>query len=404
MEEIKGKEFLSIREVADYLGVDYKTIYRLVQGGEIPAGRVGSLYRIRRQDIETYFERQQQAIAQEAARSTQLKCGRCLRLIPPYEVAGVCSADGCEEPICATCWEEDSEHRCRAHTMTRTERLQQARERLEQGELPMLLTSQQARRREFLYLSRVEAKLRSLKEIPHPEKADRPVRVANWDAIASQVIELDRFRDTIMDTTDKGEDGSAMPTNPRQTYRLTKDLALELMVYSDLAAHLKRGFVTKPSSSTTLFDLLSQAIGRSETTQSLTVLGLAATAGWEPEAVSMIVGNDGGQLPFHHRLVAPVLIDLDVDQLIYNQADTRLDQLAVLFSPEMAMDVVQRVMVEIQQMLKGGRTGVVDSELVEQGRALVDEVDEAFDRLVATGRYQVKKGGKHGRQIMRRSI
>ena len=33
------KEFLSIREVAAYLGVDYKTIYRLIQLGEIPAPR-----------------------------------------------------------------------------------------------------------------------------------------------------------------------------------------------------------------------------------------------------------------------------------------------------------------------------------------------------------------------------
>lgn len=52
------KPFLSVREVADYLDIDYKTVYRLVRKGEIPAVKVGGVYRVRRTELESYLERQ----------------------------------------------------------------------------------------------------------------------------------------------------------------------------------------------------------------------------------------------------------------------------------------------------------------------------------------------------------
>ena len=53
-----AKQFLSIREAAQYLNVEYKTLYRLVVAGKIPASRVGGVYRIKRQDIDDYLEGQ----------------------------------------------------------------------------------------------------------------------------------------------------------------------------------------------------------------------------------------------------------------------------------------------------------------------------------------------------------
>ena len=52
------KPFLSVREVADYLDIDYKTVYRLVRKGEIPAVKVGGMYRVRRSELEGYLDRQ----------------------------------------------------------------------------------------------------------------------------------------------------------------------------------------------------------------------------------------------------------------------------------------------------------------------------------------------------------
>jgi len=382
------KEFLSIDEVADYFGVDYKTIYRLVKQAEIPAGKVGGVYRIRREDVEAYYERQLRAHAEQLAESTHVKCGRCLRLVAPYEIAGTCSVPGCEEPICRTCWEDDPTHRCRAHVLSREARLRQAQAQYARGEVPLLLTSVEAHRRQLLYLGRVEAKLKEQTSIPHP-RTGRPVRVADWDAIETRSQDLDRFREAMGSYLDEAESGP-LPTNPRYLYQLAVDLLLELIIYSDLAAHLKQGFVTQPTSESQLLDMLTEAIGRAEASHSLIVLGLGATAGWDDEAVALIEGDRSRQRPFYHRLVAPILVDLAEDRLFYNHTDERLDWTASLLSPEMSMDVVRKVMAAIEERFSQGRTGLAESEVREWGWASETEVATAFERLAATKRYVLK--------------
>jgi excisionase family DNA binding protein len=399
------KEFLSIREVAEYLEVDYKTIYRLVQGGEIPAGKVGGVYRIRRQEVEDYFERQQQALTREAAKAqatadaAELKCGRCLRLLVPHEVAGACEAPDCETPICRTCWDEEPGSRCRVHVLSRGTRLRQAQDQVAQGKVPLLLTSAEAHRREFLYLSRLEAKLRTQAQIHHPTTG-RSVRVADWAAVETRVEELDRLRQAMASYLDEMEAG-LLPSNSRYSYRLARGFGIEVAVYSDLATHLKQGFVTQPSSHTELFEQLRRAIDRAEAADSLTVLGLAATAGWGEEAVALIQGQGPAARPFYHRLVAPVLVDLANEALAFGRTDERLDQLADLFSPEVAVDVIQEVMDVVETLFRKGRTGILMSEIMERDRRSAGEVTAAFDRLAATGAYRVQDIDKQDRLLLR---
>lgn len=50
------RPFLSIQEAADILGVQYKTVYRLVRDGELPAAKIRSVYRIKYEDLLAYFE------------------------------------------------------------------------------------------------------------------------------------------------------------------------------------------------------------------------------------------------------------------------------------------------------------------------------------------------------------
>ncbi len=51
------KKFLSLEEVSDLLDVDYQLVYRLARSGELPAARIGRIYRVARQDLEAYLER-----------------------------------------------------------------------------------------------------------------------------------------------------------------------------------------------------------------------------------------------------------------------------------------------------------------------------------------------------------
>ncbi|KAA3614359.1 MAG: DNA-binding protein [Planctomycetota bacterium] len=49
------QSYLSLNEAAELLKVDYKTLYRLVRQGRIPSFRVGRIYRIHRQDLDSFM-------------------------------------------------------------------------------------------------------------------------------------------------------------------------------------------------------------------------------------------------------------------------------------------------------------------------------------------------------------
>lgn len=51
-------EILTIREVADYLKVTERTIYRLAGAKKIPAFKVGGTWRFSRQEIDQWIKRQ----------------------------------------------------------------------------------------------------------------------------------------------------------------------------------------------------------------------------------------------------------------------------------------------------------------------------------------------------------
>ncbi len=54
-------DLLNIREVAELLRVGDKTIYTLVQNGELPGFKVGGQWRFKRSDIDTWIETQKKA-------------------------------------------------------------------------------------------------------------------------------------------------------------------------------------------------------------------------------------------------------------------------------------------------------------------------------------------------------
>ena len=50
--------FLTVSEVAAALRVSTMTVYRLINGGELPAARIGRSFRVRPQDLERYLSNQ----------------------------------------------------------------------------------------------------------------------------------------------------------------------------------------------------------------------------------------------------------------------------------------------------------------------------------------------------------
>jgi excisionase family DNA binding protein len=49
---------ITVRDVAAYLNVTEKTVYRLVQRGELPGFKVAGAWRFRRRDIDAWIEEQ----------------------------------------------------------------------------------------------------------------------------------------------------------------------------------------------------------------------------------------------------------------------------------------------------------------------------------------------------------
>jgi excisionase family DNA binding protein len=113
------RPFLTIQQVAELLDLDYKTVYRMVVAGQLPAAKLGGSYRIRRADLDTFFE--QQKVVGHAPRASIpavepascARCGRALRV--PSLVGGKCRAEGCDLALCTKCWAERDKRLCREH-------------------------------------------------------------------------------------------------------------------------------------------------------------------------------------------------------------------------------------------------------------------------------------------------
>ena len=103
------KEFLSLEEVADLLGVTYQLIYRLVRGGELPAVRLGKLYRVSRRDLDAYLEKSKRA----GEGGTCSVCGTVYR--SRESLKNVCTEEGCDAPICFDCWARCNVRKCPEH-------------------------------------------------------------------------------------------------------------------------------------------------------------------------------------------------------------------------------------------------------------------------------------------------
>lgn len=60
-----GSPSMTVRDVADYLNVDEKTVYRLSQRGELPGFKVAGTWRFKREDIDSWIEQRKTRSVEE---------------------------------------------------------------------------------------------------------------------------------------------------------------------------------------------------------------------------------------------------------------------------------------------------------------------------------------------------
>lgn len=108
MSEKAKKEYMSLEEVAELLGVRYQLIYRLVRDGELAASRVGRIYRVSRRDVEEFMARTR-TVPEPAFR-----CSLCAReYASQTSMKGECTE--CGAPICVDCWSRKKARHCAEH-------------------------------------------------------------------------------------------------------------------------------------------------------------------------------------------------------------------------------------------------------------------------------------------------
>lgn len=402
-----GEErFFSIREAAEYLAVDYKTVYRLIKRGELPAGRIGALYRIRKEDLERYFELQK---AKESCLSsdrappavnTWLRCGRCLTVIPDsHLIAGVCQAPGCQSLLCFNCWRDEEGRFCRQHVLGQQEKLAQMRQALAEGKIPLLVLSHEAKSREIAFIARFDRKVHEIGSIRNPTTGEI-LRVDDWD----QYHETVETTDKLLDILGVGYLERALleksPLNLCSRYTVPaterkRGLVIEAACYSRLERHVQQGYDTQPATLQEMLAWLEEKRAIVETSNFCHLSGMASTTGWESEAIEFITGG-ATSAGFSHRLLLPVLIDLHSGQVYSNPADERLEPLLSLFVPLLPGEQVQRVIDYVRGQIALSMRSLA-AETVSRALSVdPDIVTCAFQKLAQEGNYRLDEIDPYG--------
>jgi len=459
-------DFLSLKEAAEYLNVKYKTVYRLVRNGELPAVKVGGIYRIRRRDLEAYVELQrvppvrasiprcsvcgrpivselsiggycqaegcnepicfacwqwehqrfcpvhqaEQASPEEVgmpASSDVLRCGTCFRVIPSPEMAGgQCEAEGCEAWICEDCWNKPDGHFCRKHKPSREEKLRDARRLLEAGQIPCLVTDLEARKREVNFLSRFDYKVHRVGTLRHPVTG-RILRILDWELYHSRGDETEQLLELLhVGYLDK-ELLARTPINEWSRYVVQPSgripgLVLEARVFSHLDVYVRQGFDTQPATVEDLVSHLHSWMEEATQAQVVYVVGLASTTGWNEEARYYIQG-ERGQGGFFHEWLMPLLIDLETGEAIYNIWDERLAPLAPLFAPQLQEELIHTTMRRVEDLLAHSLTdSLIASEVAAHLGVQEEVVHQAFERLAHSKQFIVEDVQGLGKTLIRK--
>lgn len=98
------EKFYSLEEVAELLGVNYQLIYRLVRSGDLPAIKIGRIYRVTQAGLDEYLKAQNTQAAHRCA-----VCGKEFR--SRLSLRNQCLA--CGAVICVDCFERKKIRYCK---------------------------------------------------------------------------------------------------------------------------------------------------------------------------------------------------------------------------------------------------------------------------------------------------
>lgn len=66
-----ANQAMTVRDVAGYLNVDEKTVYRLAKRGDLPGFKVAGTWRFKRSDLDSWIDLQKKAAKNESLRGPE---------------------------------------------------------------------------------------------------------------------------------------------------------------------------------------------------------------------------------------------------------------------------------------------------------------------------------------------
>ena len=388
--------YLTIQDVAEEMDVEYKTVYRLVTSGKLPSFRVGRVYRIRRQDLNRYIEEQIYG-SSARAQGDDLHCGVCGAVIPNAElIGGNCQHANCDEPICATCWNQ-GEHYCREHQPTLKEKLARARAAKRAGKVDRVVSAIKARQREKAFISRFEKRMMGIAALQHPLTGEL-LKISDWEPFHETSDESARLLQALNVAFLERSVLASTPINEQSRFiikpgdlgrkRPKRGIIIESKAISDIETMVREGSATKPTSLNELMLILNEREEEIRSHKAFYVLALGATAGWDEESIRYISASPQGT-SYQNQLLVPVLVDLHQAQIYYNTLDKRLQGFINLFRLADKGEEVLRIKKWIQQTIdKDLRTGITQQEVVATLDVPAPLVAQAFKQLAAKAGYR----------------
>ncbi|MCB0156579.1 MAG: helix-turn-helix domain-containing protein [Caldilineaceae bacterium] len=277
-------QFLSIKEAADYLQVDYKVVYRLVKEGRLPASRVGWQFRITPGDIEAYLRSQ--------------------RIGDNHTGASAGDADSALRPPAVP-----------HDTNVIPPRVD--------AQIP--LGREDAKKLEAYVCDAFAGQVGEIDSLQHPE-GGALIHVQDWAALCTIRDERTRLLDILETAFLDRKTLAVTPLNTHVRY-LVKDSPL-LSIELKFLGHLNP-FATEhvDSAPATRAELLRFLDGSALTAQAMRIVGCVSPTGWDELAVEQ--ARDQAWLAANNLLL--YLIDVRTGSVVYNEQSAMTRRYAGLF-------------------------------------------------------------------------
>ncbi len=401
-------DIFKIDEAARYLGVTRRWVYRRIWSGDLPASKVGGLYFLRRQDIETLIDQGRlSGLHQETSEpgADVLKCGYCFRLLSSDALIGdVCEAVECEKLICVQCWAEGN-HYCIQHVPERDSLWNAALEKFRRGDFQVLVKANQARLREVNFIQRLQTRLSAIDTLRHP-LSDEVLTIQNWDTLLEETDERSEIMKLMNKMVLESDWASQIPLNPSVCYQIPASnrqknfpVAILAQVFSHSRVMLQMGYDIQPFGVAELTPLLLKFGDQAQKEQVFTLVMLASVTGWDAEAREVIRGEIAGS-SFAHRWMLVYLNDLEKRELIYNRSDNRARGYADLFTSILPGEDVDEVISAIKKEM-----GIYESMTMPQALQALsysqNSIEKAFAHLAASGHFALTEVPGIGPAIVR---